>query len=88
VFGYFELLALSGDISLLEIEEIRIRSFKDIMMMAGIDYELLVDMFDSTWELFADIKESIQENKVDDAVVLQTMNDSVVSESIVYHFKV
>jgi hypothetical protein len=88
VFGYFELLALSGDVSLLEVEEIRIRSFRDIMMMAGIDYELLVDMFDSTWELFADIKKAIQENKVDDAVVLQTMNDSVVSESIVYHFKV
>lgn len=88
VFGYFELLALGGDVSLLEVEEIRIRSFKDIMVMAGVDYDLLVDMFDNTWELFAEVKKAIQENKVDDAVVLQIMNDPVVSESIVYHFKV
>lgn len=88
VFGYFELLAKSGDVSLLEVEEIRIRSFKDIMVMAGVDYDLLMDMFDSTWELFAEIKKAIQNGTDAEAIVLTTLNDPVVSESIVYHFKV
>ncbi len=88
VFGYFELLARSGDISLLQVEEIRIRSFKDIMVMAGVDYDLLVDMFDNTWELFAEIKKAIQNGNDAETVVLNTLNDPVVSESIVYHFKV
>ena len=88
VFGYFELLAKSGDVSLLEVEEIRIRSFKDIMVMAGVDYDLLMDMFDNTWELFAEIKKTIQNGADAESVVMNTLNDPVVSESIVYHFKV
>jgi Peptidase C65 Otubain len=87
VFGYFELLAKAGDVSLLEVEEIRIRSFQDIMTMAGVDYELLVDMFDNTWELFGEIRKAIQNNNVDESLVLNVMNDPVVSESIIYHFK-
>ncbi|KAI9873756.1 MAG: hypothetical protein M1823_007848, partial [Watsoniomyces obsoletus] len=70
VFGYFELLAKAGDVSLLEVEEIRIRSFQDIMTMAGVDYELLVDMFDNTWELFGEIRKAIQNNNLDESLVL------------------
>ena len=88
VFGYFELLAKSGDTSLLEVEEIRVRSFKDIMMMAGVDYDLLVDMFDNTWELFSEIKKAIQSGNEAESIVINTLNDVVVSESIIYHFKV
>ena len=88
VFGYFELLAKSGDVSLLEVEEIRIRSFKDIMVMAGVDYDLLMDMFDNTWELFGEIRKAIQNGTDAESVVMNTLNDPVVSESIVYHFKV
>lgn len=58
------------------------------MVMAGVDYDLLVDMFDNTWDLFGEIRRAIESDIRDDSVVMRTLNDAVISESIVYHFKV
>ena len=56
--------------------------------MAGVDYDLLMDMFDNTWELFSEVKKAIQNGSDAESIVMNTLNDPVVSESIVYHFKV
>jgi thymidylate synthase ThyX len=88
VFGYFELLVKAGDLSLVDVEELRIKSFEEIMKMAGVDYDLLVDMFDNTWELFDAIKKAMQNSQDAEAVLMNILNDESISESIVYHFKV
>lgn len=58
------------------------------MKMAGIDYDILVEMFDFTWELFDDLQKAVERQGKDDSVLLDTLNDTNKSDSIVYHFKV
>lgn len=88
VYGYFETLLQLGDISLLMQEMSRLKSFEDTMRMAGIDYDILVDMFDYTWDLFDDIRQALERHDKSESVILKLMNDENVSNSIVYHFKV
>lgn len=87
VFSYFEILLTSRDIDLVEAERVRFNSFQDTMKMVGIDYDLIIDMFDHTWELFDNIAKAIRNNIFDDNVILEIMNDQLKSDSIVYHFK-
>ena len=88
VFGYFELLFASRDMSLITQEEVRLRSHEHTMRSAGIDYDIIVDMFDYTWELFDAIKAAIERGDTNEAVLLHSLNDEIISNSIVYHFKV
>lgn len=87
VFSYFEILLLSGDPSLVQQERIRFETYADTMRMVGIDYDLMVDMFDYTWELFDAIMHAVQQQNKNDQVILSIMNDENKSNSIVYHFK-
>ena len=87
VFSYFELLLHSGDLSLVQLEKIRFESFADTMRQIGLDYDLLADMFDSTWQLFDSIAQAVQNNITDDNVILNVLNDENPSNSVVYHFK-
>lgn len=88
VFGYFEILLNSRDLELVQAEKTRFESFEDMMRMVGIDYDIIIDMFGYTWELFDKIKAAIQANVWDEnAVLLEDMNDQMKSDSIVYHFK-
>ena len=56
--------------------------------MAGIDYDLVIDMFDYTWELFAKIREAAERNEKDESILTKAFNEEGQSNSIVYHFKV
>jgi len=87
VFSYFELLLHSGDPSLVQLEKIRFETFADTMTQIGMDYELLADMFEYTWQLFDRIAEAVQNNVPDDSIVLNILNDENPSNSVVYHFK-
>lgn len=87
VFSYFEILLNSRDIDLVESEKIRFDTFQDTMKMVGIDYDIIIDMFDYTWELFDNVAKAIRNNIWDDNVILEFMNDQIKSDSIVYHFK-
>ncbi|KAJ9606596.1 hypothetical protein H2200_008604 [Cladophialophora chaetospira] len=87
VFGYFEILLKSGDFSLITQEEVRIRSHEQTMRTAGLSYDIIVDMFDYTWELFDALKSAAERGDKDEAVLLQSLNDENASNSIVYHFK-
>ncbi|KAK5069582.1 hypothetical protein LTS08_007621 [Lithohypha guttulata] len=87
VFCYFEILLNSMDPGLVQAEKIRFESYGDTMKMVGIDYDLMVDMFDYTWELFDAVTQAVQTNGQRDSVILNIMNDENKSNSIVYHFK-
>ncbi|EHY56077.1 hypothetical protein HRR80_005770 [Exophiala dermatitidis] len=87
VFGYFEILLNSRDVGLLDQELVRLQSFEQTMRAVGVDYDIMVDMFEYTWDLFAAIKAAIERGDKDDRVLLDVMNDSGQSDSIVYHFK-
>lgn len=87
VYSYFEKILASGDIALAQQEKIRIQTFEDTMKMVGIDYDIIVDMFDYTWELFDKIMQAVEHQNLNDQVVLEDMNDEIKSNSIVYHFK-
>ncbi|OCT52005.1 ubiquitin thioesterase OTUB1, variant 1 [Cladophialophora carrionii] len=87
VFGYFEILLQSRDFSLVAQEEVRLRSHEQTMRAAGIDYDIITDMFDYTWELFGAIKSATERGDVNETVLLQSLNDENISNSIVYHFK-
>lgn len=87
VFSYFEILLQSGDPSMVQTEKIRFQTFEDTMRMIGLDYDILVDMFDSTWELYDKVLEAVQSSNPHESVVLNFLNDENVSNSIVYHFK-
>jgi ubiquitin thioesterase protein OTUB1 len=87
VFAYFEILLKSGDLGLLVQEDTRIRSYEVMMRSIGMDYDLLVDMFDSTFELLQSIRKSFENGSKDEAVIMSAFNDEIVSNSIVYHFK-
>lgn len=87
VFSYFELLLHSGDPSLVQLEKIRFETFADTMTQIGMDYELLADMFDYTWQLFDKVAEAVQNNVPDDNIILNILNDENPSNSVVYHFK-
>jgi len=87
VFSYFELLLRSDDPSLVQIEKIRFETFAETMTQIGMDYELLADMFDYTWQLFDTIIEAVQNNVPDDNIILNILNDENPSNSVVYHFK-
>jgi hypothetical protein len=58
------------------------------MRSAGVDYDIIIDMFDYTWELFEAIKLAIGQGDTNEAVLLNSLNDEIISNSIVYHFKV
>jgi hypothetical protein len=88
VFGYFELLIRSGDLGLITQEKVRLLSFEQTMRAVGIDYDIIIDMFDYTWELFDAIKTAVGRGDMSDTVLLEAMNDQGRSDSIVYHFKV
>lgn len=87
VFSYFEILLLAGDPSLVQQEKIRFETYAETMRMVGIDYDLMVDMFDYTWELFDAIMHATQQQSKDEKVILSIMNDENKSNSIIYHFK-
>ncbi|KAI1630068.1 ubiquitin thioesterase OTUB1, variant 1 [Exophiala viscosa] len=87
VFGYFEILLGSGDLGLITQEHVRLQSFEQTMRAVGIDYDIVIDMFDYTWELFDAIKSAIEHGNKNEAVLLECMNDQGRSDSIVYHFK-
>ncbi|KAK5194539.1 hypothetical protein LTR99_003041 [Exophiala xenobiotica] len=87
VFGYFELLIRSGDLGLITQEKVRLLSFEQTMRAVGIDYDIIIDMFDYTWELFDAIKTAVGRGDMSDTVLLEAMNDQGRSDSIVYHFK-
>lgn len=65
----------------------RIRSFEDTMKMAGVDYELLEDFFEETWELFRKIVDAFEKNTPAMPVIIGVFNDDNRSNAIVYHFK-
>ncbi len=88
VFGYFEILFRSGDLGLITTEEVRLRSHEQTMRAAGIDYDIIIDMFDYTWELFDALKSAVERGDTDEVYLLQVLNDENMSNSIVYHFKV
>ena len=88
VFGYFEILLKSGDPDLIVQEKVRLQSFEQTMRTAGIDYDIIVDMFDYTWDLFDDLHKAIARGDQSEAVLMEAMNDENMSNSIVYHFKV
>lgn len=88
VFGYFETLLRIGDLQLIMQEEIRLQTFADTMRMAGIDYDIIIDMFDFTWELFNDLKKAVESGQTSESVLLESLNDEIKSNSIIYHFKV
>lgn len=69
-------------------ELVRLQSFEKIIRAVGIDYDIIVDMFDSTWELFGAIKAAVERGDKNEAVLMEAMNDDSQSDSIVYHFKV
>ena len=56
--------------------------------MAGCDYELLADLFDSTWELFEAVRKAMENQATGESVLMDAMNDQTKSDAIVYHFKV
>ncbi|OQV04333.1 hypothetical protein CLAIMM_09230 isoform 1 [Cladophialophora immunda] len=87
VFGYFEILLRSGDPSLITQELVRLRSFEQTMRSVGIDYDIIIDMFDFTWELFDALKSAVERGDTNEAVLLDSLNDENISNSIVYHFK-
>ncbi|KIX04933.1 uncharacterized protein Z518_05804 [Rhinocladiella mackenziei CBS 650.93] len=87
VFGYFEILLKSGDLGLIAQELVRLQSFEQTMRAVGIDYDIIIDMFDYTWELFDAIKSAIERGDKNEAVLLEALNDENKSNSIVYHFK-
>ena len=88
MFGYFEILLGSGDLGLITQEHVRLQSFEQTMRAVGIDYDIIIDMFDYTWELFDALKSAIEHGNKNEAVLLDCMNDQGRSDSIVYHFKV
>ena len=88
VFAYFEILLKSGDVGLISQEKVRLQSFEQTMRAVGIDYDIIVDMFDYTWEFFDEILKAVQQGQQDEAVLLQALNDENQSNSIIYHFKV
>lgn len=69
-------------------ERVRLQSFEDTMRMVGIDYDIIIDMFDFTWELFDDLQRAVERGDKNEAVLLDSLNDEIKSNSIVYHFKV
>ncbi|RMZ84186.1 hypothetical protein DV738_g607, partial [Chaetothyriales sp. CBS 135597] len=87
VFGYFEILLKSADHGLVIQEQIRIQTYSEMMKSVGLDVELLEIMFEHTFELFEAIRRAIESGNLSDSVVLNSLNDSNVSDSIVYHFK-
>lgn len=87
VFRYFELLVENGDAEFVQLEKLRLESFKETMLMVGLDYDILQDMFDSTWELFDAILQTVRSGARDTTVVLNILNDPTKSDFIVYHFK-
>lgn len=88
VFAYFEILLKSGDLDLIVQEKVRLQSFEQTMRAVGIDYDIIVDMFEYTWDLFDEIHKAIERGDRSDVVLLESMNDENKSNSIVYHVKV
>ena len=52
------------------------------------DYELLVDMFECTFDLFTEIRKTLESGNNDESVLMNAFNDENGSNSIIYHFKV
>lgn len=88
VFGYFEILLNSGDIGLVTREKERLQGFEQTIRAVGTDYDILVDMFDYTWDLFDAVKTAIDRGDRSEQVLMEALNDQGSSNSIVYHFKV
>ena len=87
VFGYFEILLKSGDLGLVIQEHVRIQSYSEMMKNVGMDYDLLVDMFDNTFDLFREIQKVLEAGEANESALMNAFNDEIVSNSIVYHFK-
>lgn len=88
VFAYFEILLSSGNIGLVTREKERLQGFEQTMRAVGIDYDIILDMFDYTWDLFDAIKAAIEHGDRSEKVLMEAFNDQGPSNSIVYHFKV
>ncbi len=88
VFGYFEILLKSQSLATITQELVRLQSFEHVMRTVGIDYDIIIDMFDYTWELFEALKSAAERGDKNESVILDSMNDENKSDSIVYHFKV
>lgn len=78
----------SGDLHRIEQERARLKGFDETIQAAGIDIDLLLDMFDSSYDLLNRMREAIESDKKNENTVLQTMNDEGESSCILYHFKV
>ncbi|KAJ9636634.1 hypothetical protein H2204_005234 [Knufia peltigerae] len=87
VFAYFEILLSSGNIGLVTREKERLQGFEQTMRAVGIDYDIILDMFDYTWDLFDAIKAAIEHGDRSEKVLMEAFNDQGPSNSIVYHFK-
>ena len=88
MFGYFENLLQLGDVGLVVQEMTRLKTFEDTMRMIGIDYDIVVDLFECTWDVFEDLRKAAERQDTRDSVVLQYLNNENISNSVVYHFKV
>lgn len=55
--------------------------------MAGIDYEIVVDLFDFTWELFEKVKQAAQTGSKDEHILMAAFNEETPSNYILYHFR-
>ena len=78
----------SGDLHRIEQERARLKGFDETIQAAGIDIDLLLDMFDSSYDLLNRMKMAIESDNKNENIVLQTMNDDGESSCILYHFKV
>ena len=63
------------------------QSFKDMLNMAGTDYDMLCDMFEYTWELFGQIKQVLESESRDEGILMDTFNKETESSFIICHFR-
>jgi hypothetical protein len=77
-----------GELRRIERERTRLRGFDETMRAAGIDVDILIDMFDSTYELFDCIQTVIEGGIKTETVLMEAMNSEGESSCILYHFKV
>lgn len=82
-FGFFELLLRSGDQNRIGMEHARITSLNGLMESVGYQSYVYEDFAEATFALFS----TLQNNPADEANLLDTFNDSGLSDCIITHFK-
>ena len=88
VFGYFEQLLQYGDSLKIAHEMLRLKEFSSSFPVVGFELDMVEMFMDSAMELFEKVREALRHQNTDDTFLLQTMNDTDESNSIVYYFKV